>query len=89
MPEFDLAPRGCGGGGLGPRRSRGDFRDELERDLEDLDDDGDDDLADQEEEGEPRSRGSASQSDKPDDYNDEEWEIKSSIGRDCTLDYEV
>ncbi|KAI6700208.1 hypothetical protein NL676_014532 [Syzygium grande] len=89
VPEFDLAPRGCGGVGLGPRRSRGDFRDELERDLEDLDDDdGDDDLADQEEEGEPRSRGSASQSDKPDDYNDEEWEIKSSIGRDCTLDYE-
>lgn len=26
---------------------------------------------------------------KPDDYNDEEWEIKSSIGMDTTLDMEV
>lgn len=26
---------------------------------------------------------------KPDDYNDEEWEVRSSIGLDCTLDYEV
>ncbi|OWM71388.1 uncharacterized protein LOC116197174 [Punica granatum] len=53
---------------------------ELEEDLEDL---GDDDLDAEEGEGEP-----SSQSGKPDDYNDEEWEIKSSIGRDCTLDYE-
>ena len=51
---------------------------QLEKDLQDLDDDDDDkDL-----------QGSES-SKKPDDYNDEEWEIKSSIGRDSTLDYEV
>lgn len=52
---------------------------ELEKDLDDLEED---DL--EEDEAEPSSR-----SRKPDDYNDEEWEIKSSIGRDCTLDYEV
>lgn len=57
-----------------------DFRLELEKDLDDLDDDLDDE----------ESRGSSSQSArrKPDDYNDEEWEIKNSIGLDCTLDYE-
>jgi len=26
---------------------------------------------------------------KPSDYNDEQWEIRSSIGLDCTLDFEV
>jgi|UniRef100_A0A2N9E181 hypothetical protein len=50
------------------------LRDELEKDLEDLEEE--DDVDD-----EPGSN-------KPDDYNDEEWKIKSSIGRDCTLDYE-
>lgn len=57
------------------RKSSSSFRDELEKDLEDLDED---------EDVEPRSRGPS----KPDDYDDEEWEIKSAIGRDCTLDYE-
>ncbi|XP_030523982.2 histone acetyltransferase KAT6B [Rhodamnia argentea] len=84
-PEFDLGPRG---GGLELGRKRRDFREELERDLEDLDDDLAEQEEEEEEEEEPRSRGSSSQSDKPDDYNDEEWEIKSSIGRDCTLDFE-
>ncbi|KAK4783448.1 hypothetical protein SAY86_007822 [Trapa natans] len=50
---------------------------ELENDLDDLGD------GLEEDEEEP-----ASPSGKPDDYNDDEWEIKSSIGRDCTLDYE-
>lgn len=49
---------------------------ELEKDLEDLVDDDVD---------EPPRR----QLDKPDDYNDEEWNMKSCIGQDCTLDYEV
>ncbi|PNT51333.1 hypothetical protein POPTR_002G238100v4 [Populus trichocarpa] len=51
-----------------------DFKsDEIERDLDDLDD------------GEEESRASKL---KPEDYNDEEWDIKKSIGLDCTLDYE-
>ncbi|KAJ7008733.1 hypothetical protein D5086_005639 [Populus alba] len=51
-----------------------DFKsDEIERDLDDLDD------------GEEESRTSKL---KPEDYNDEEWDIKKSIGLDCTLDYE-
>ncbi|XVF13831.1 hypothetical protein REPUB_Repub09cG0002200 [Reevesia pubescens] len=50
------------------------FRTELEKDLDDLDED--------------ESGASSSKAAKPEDYNDEEWEIKSSIGRDCTLDYE-
>lgn len=33
--------------------------------------------------------GRSTVSQKPDDYNDEEWEIKSSIGMDTTLDMEV
>lgn len=33
--------------------------------------------------------GESSVSQKPNDYNDEEWEIKSSIGMDTTLDMEV
>ncbi|KDP41857.1 hypothetical protein JCGZ_26875 [Jatropha curcas] len=55
-----------------------DFRWELEKDLDDLDDDNE------------QSYASSSQSvkPKPDDYNEEEWEIKNSIGLDCTLDYE-
>ncbi|KAE8689419.1 lysosomal alpha-mannosidase-like [Hibiscus syriacus] len=52
------------------------FGAELGKDLDDLDD--------EEEEG----RASSSKQTKPEDYNDEEWDIKSSIGRDCTLDYE-
>ncbi|KAL9360760.1 hypothetical protein Peur_048883 [Populus x canadensis] len=51
-----------------------DFKsDEIERDLDDLDD------------GEEESRASKL---KPEDYTDEEWDIKKSIGLDCTLDYE-
>ncbi|GMI68281.1 hypothetical protein like AT5G13970 [Hibiscus trionum] len=48
-----------------------DFGVELEKDLDDLDDE------------EEEARASSSKQ-----ANDEEWEIKSSIGRDCTLDYE-
>ncbi|KAK9271956.1 hypothetical protein L1049_002323 [Liquidambar formosana] len=53
--------------------------DELEKDLDDLDngDDVDEDAP-----------ASSMQSSKPDDHNDEEWEIRSSVGLDCTLDYE-
>lgn len=46
-----------------------------EDDLEDLSVDGDE--------------GQSSVSQKPNDYNDEEWEIKNSIGMDSTLDMEV
>lgn len=55
------------------------LEDELVKDLDDLDDD-DDDVDD-----EPGSLASI----KPEDFNDEEWQIKCSIGQDCTLDYEV
>ncbi|XWS43944.1 hypothetical protein CRYUN_Cryun15aG0001900 [Craigia yunnanensis] len=55
------------------------FSAELENDLDDLDDE------DVEEE---EARASSIKGGKPENYNDEEWEIKSSIGRDCTLDYE-
>ncbi|KAM0957799.1 hypothetical protein ACFX2C_023171 [Malus domestica] len=69
-------------------RSKNDFSDDLEKDLLDLDDDVED-----EDEGEEEQEASGSPSqpateDKPDGYNEEEWEIKSSIGRDCTLDFE-
>lgn len=71
-------------------RSKNDFSDDLEKDLLDLDDD---DVEDEDEgEEEQEASGSPSQpatEDKPDGYNEEEWEIKSSIGRDCTLDFEV
>ncbi|OMO99298.1 hypothetical protein COLO4_13374 [Corchorus olitorius] len=61
-----------------------DFGKELEKDLDDLDDeDGDDGKADA-----PSSSSKGGGGGKPDDYNDEEWEIKSAIGRDCTLDNE-
>lgn len=60
---------------------------ELEKDILDLDDGLD------EEETEARdSLGSLSRSAPPareEDYNDEEWEIKSNIGADCTLENEV
>ncbi|XP_009378049.2 LOW QUALITY PROTEIN: uncharacterized protein LOC103966596 [Pyrus x bretschneideri] len=69
-------------------RSKNDFSDDLEKDLLDLDDD----VEDEDEGGEEQeASGSSSQpatKDKPDGYNEEEWEIKSSIGRDCTLDFE-
>ena len=64
--------------GRGDRKNRSGFRDGLEKDLEDIDEEEDEDV-------ELKSRGPL----KPDDYDDEQWEIKSSIGRDCTLDYEV
>ncbi|XP_038882099.1 uncharacterized protein LOC120073362 [Benincasa hispida] len=56
-------------------RNSFEFRHDFEDDLDDLDEN-------------PDSNGSSSKFPKPDDYGDEEWEIKSSIGRDCTLDYE-
>lgn len=55
------------------------LKDELVKDLDDLDDDDDVDVDD-----EPGSLASI----KPEDFNDEEWQIKCSIGQDCTLDYE-
>ncbi|KAL5581469.1 hypothetical protein UlMin_013911 [Ulmus minor] len=58
------------------------LRSQLEEDLEDLDEEEDVDDDDQ------LGGGSSSRSAKPDDYNDEEWEVKSAIGRDCTLDFE-
>ena len=53
---------------------------QLQKGLHDLDDDDDDD---DEEEEEPRGVS------KPPDYDDEQWQIRAGIGRDCTLDYEV
>lgn len=70
----------CGKGFV--RDSKDDYDVEVEKDLEDLDDDVEDDDLQQ-------LGGSSSKSGKPDDYGEEEWEIKSSIGLDCTLDYEV
>ncbi|KAH7518969.1 hypothetical protein FEM48_Zijuj09G0227900 [Ziziphus jujuba var. spinosa] len=69
----------CGKGFV--RDSKDDYDVEVEKDLEDLDDDVEDDDLQQ-------LGGSSSKSGKPDDYGEEEWEIKSSIGLDCTLDYE-
>ncbi|XWS32583.1 hypothetical protein CRYUN_Cryun22dG0001900 [Craigia yunnanensis] len=57
----------------------------LEKDLDDLDDE---DVEEEEEEEEEEALMSSIKGGKPEDYNDEEWEIKSAIGRDCTLDYE-
>lgn len=80
IPESELEPVfGNHGKGSEKEMSPVDLKDELEKDLEDLDDD------DVEEEDEPRRR----QSNKPDDYDEEQWNIKSGIGQDCTLDYEV
>lgn len=67
------------------KNSKDDYRFELEKDIEDLDDN---DIEDDEcKVG--FGCGSSNRSAKPDDYGDEEWEIKSSIGLDSTLDYEV
>jgi len=49
--------------------------------LEDIDDLEDDDQDEEEE----APRGPS----KPPDYDDEQWQIRSGIGQDCTLDYEV
>ncbi|KAK1569000.1 hypothetical protein Q3G72_031500 [Acer saccharum] len=61
-----------------------DFSAELEKDILDLDDD----IIEDDETQARDSCGSSSQSVRGDDYNDEEWEIRSNIGADCTLDYE-
>lgn len=71
----------------------------LEKDLLDLDNDDDVEEEDEGVEEQQQLRSSSSQSAKPnhkpmpkpmpDDYNEEQWEIKSSIGLDCTLDHEV
>ncbi|KAM7251723.1 hypothetical protein ACFE04_023606 [Oxalis oulophora] len=55
-------------------------RDNMEKDLEEFDDEDDEIEEDEDKENKAII--------KPEDYNDEEWEIKSSIGLDCTLDYE-
>lgn len=47
-----------------------------QEDLDDLEDDDDEEEA-------PRGPS------KPPDYDDEQWQIRSGIGQDCTLDYEV
>ncbi|XP_008449996.2 uncharacterized protein LOC103491712 [Cucumis melo] len=75
-PESDLEPTSFFDGRtkVNERNLFG-FRDDFEDDLDDLDEN-------------PKSNGSSSKFPKPDDYGGEEWEIKSSIGRDCTLDYE-
>lgn len=73
----------------GGKESNG-FRAELEKDILDLGDGGEDDLNDDEEEQARDSRASSSKSGKDNDgYNDEEWDVKSNIGMDCTLDNEV
>ncbi|KAJ4960870.1 hypothetical protein NE237_020780 [Protea cynaroides] len=61
------------------RKESRNVREELEEDLEDLDDDDED---------EQQSRGSSGQSADRDGHNQEEWDIRSSIGLDCTLDNE-
>ncbi|KAG7017870.1 hypothetical protein SDJN02_19736 [Cucurbita argyrosperma subsp. argyrosperma] len=74
-PELEPTSFFDGGRKVSGRSSFG-FQDDFEDDeLDDLDEN-------------PVSNGSSSKFPKPDDYGDEEWEIKSSIGRDCTLDYE-
>ncbi|PRQ54350.1 hypothetical protein RchiOBHm_Chr2g0176501 [Rosa chinensis] len=68
------------------------FGNELEKDLLDLDDDDDDDVEEEEEEDEVVEEQSAKPKPKPkpmpDDYNEEQWQIKTCIGLDCTLDHE-
>lgn len=63
------------------RDSKDDYEFELEKDLGYHDDDVEDD--------DQQLGGSLSNLRKPDDYGEEEWEIKSSIGLDCCLDNEV
>ncbi|KAK6928593.1 tumor suppressing sub-chromosomal transferable candidate 4 [Dillenia turbinata] len=67
-----------------------DFRKQLETDLQDLDDGDEDEDEDEDEDGKPSRGGSAAfnRFAKPDDHDDEEWDIRSHIGKDCTLDYE-
>ncbi|XP_059452790.1 uncharacterized protein LOC132183377 [Corylus avellana] len=83
IPESELElVFGNQGKGAEKEISPVDLRDELEKDLEDLDED---DVEEEEDnDDEPRRR----QSNKPDDYDEEQWDIKSGIGQDCTLDYE-
>ncbi|KAM1357532.1 hypothetical protein EV1_044291 [Malus domestica] len=69
-------------------KSKNDFSDDLEEDLLDLDDDLEDKEEDEEEDASASSSTQPATKPKPDDYNEEEWEIKSSIGWDCTLDFE-
>lgn len=76
-PEPESKPYSWSGAATSSSSSR--FQNKLEKDLEDLDDDDDDD----EDDNEPRGPS------KPDDYDDEQWQIRSGIGRDCTLDFEV
>lgn len=63
-------------------------------DLEELLDDSDEEdygneYADQENGEKQQSVGSSSrQLEKPEDHNHEEWDIRSSVGLDCTLDFE-
>ncbi|KAM5582134.1 hypothetical protein ABKV19_011040 [Rosa sericea] len=61
------------------------FGNELEKDLLDLDDDDD---VEEEEEDEVVEEQSAKPKPMPDDYNEEQWQIKTCIGLDCTLDHE-
>ncbi|XAR52061.1 hypothetical protein NMG60_11006912 [Bertholletia excelsa] len=68
-----------------------DFRSELEADLQDLGDyvDEENDNDNNDDMGKRHRRDSSSrQLVKPDAMDDEEWDIRSSIGLDCTLDYE-
>jgi hypothetical protein len=87
IPESELEPVfGNHGKGSEKEISPVDLRDELEKDLEDLEeDDVEEEEDDDDDDDEPRRR----QSNKPDDYDEEQWNIKSGIGQDCTLDYEV
>ncbi|KAI4367074.1 hypothetical protein MLD38_022854 [Melastoma candidum] len=68
---------------------------ELDQEVEEGEEDGEagfdmaQDLDELDDEGEVEPRGESPPLVKPDEYNDEEWEIRSAIGRDCTLDYEV
>ncbi|GAB4847370.1 hypothetical protein Ancab_026428 [Ancistrocladus abbreviatus] len=68
-----------------------DYRKELENDLEQLDDgDGDDDDDDDVVEGNggERLRSCSSSSQGGTNYDEDEWDVRNSIGMDCTLDYE-
>ncbi|GAB4848624.1 hypothetical protein Ancab_003331 [Ancistrocladus abbreviatus] len=63
-----------------------DYHEELENDLKQLDN-GDD----VEGNGRELLRGgfpSSRQGGEPDDYDEDEWDVKNSIGMDCTLDFE-